>query len=141
MAKGGVHVFTIPKTIELYFYAEQKGMHALWLSLSTPEFRSAIDRGLDECGRLGAKTWIVDLTREPGVPSQPDLRWLENDTAPITQRNGLLGLVNIHGASAIAKMGSRRWTKSASDNGLAVYDCVSLDDALQLSAEIANGKG
>jgi hypothetical protein len=141
VAKGGVHVFTIPKTIELYFHPREKGMHALWLSLSTPDFRTAIERGLDECGRLGAKTWIVDLTREPGVPTQADLRWLENDTAPITQRNGIAGLVNIHGASAIAKMGSRRWTKSASDNGMAVYDCASLDDALALAAEIANGKG
>ena len=141
MSKGGVSIFTLAKTIECVHYPAQKAMHAIWLSLSTPEFRTAIERGINECGRLGALTWIVDLTRDPGVPSQADLRWLEEDTAELTRGNGLKGLVNIHGASAIAKMGSRRWTKSASENGMSVYDCASLDDALQLSAEIANGKG
>ena len=71
MAKGGVSVFTIPKTIECVHYPAQKAMHAIWLSLSTPDFRAAIERGLNECGRLGALTWIVDLTRDPGVPSHP----------------------------------------------------------------------
>jgi hypothetical protein len=141
MSKGGVSIFTLAKTIECVHYPAQKAMHAIWLSLSTPDFRAAIERGLNECGRLGALTWIVDLTRDPGVPSQADLRWLEEDTAELTRGNGLKGLVNIHGASAIAKMGSRRWTKSASENGMSVYDCASLDDALQLSAEIAKGKG
>src|SRR5262245_29691818 len=136
MAKGGVSIFTIARTIECVHYPTQKAMHAIWLSLSTPEFRTAIERGINECGRLGALTWIVDVPRDPGVPSQADLRWLEEDTRELTRRNGLKGLVNIHGASAVAKMGSRRWTKSASDNGMSVYDCASLEDAFQLSAEI-----
>jgi len=141
MAKSGVHVFSIPKTIDVYFHAAEKAMHAAWISLSTPQFREALERGLNECGRLGAKSWIVDLTREPGVPTQADLAWIENDSREITFRNGVTAVINVHGASALAKLGSRRWTKAASDNGMITCDCASLDEALALAAEVASGKG
>jgi hypothetical protein len=37
-------------------------------------------------------------------------------------------------------MGSKRWSKSASDGGMSTYDCASLADALQLAADVASGK-
>ena len=49
-------------------------------------------------------------------------------------------IVNVHGASQVAKMGSKRWSKSASDGGMATYDCESMPDALLLAADIASGK-
>lgn len=139
-AKGGTHVFTIERTLTCTFYPAQKAMHAAWVSLCTPQFREALVRGLNECGRLGAVSWLVDLTADPGVPTQADLAWIETDTRPITFSNGVRAVINIHGASVIAKMGSRRWTKSASENGMLTYDCTSLEDALALAAEVASGK-
>jgi hypothetical protein len=33
-----------------------------------------------------------------------------------------------------------RWTRGASDGGLATFDCESLDDALELAARVASGR-
>jgi hypothetical protein len=63
---------------------------------------------------LGAITWIVDLTRNRGVPSQSDL--------------------------VCATMGAKRWSKSANASGMSTYDCKCLADALVLAGEIASGK-
>ena len=133
-------MFKIDKTIECIFYAAQKGMHANWISLCTPDFRAAVERGLNECGRLGAKSWIVDLTRDPGVPSQADLKWIETDTAQLIEANDVKALINVLGQSSIARMGARRWSRSASANGMLTYDCASLEDALEIAAEVASGK-
>jgi hypothetical protein len=35
-------------------------------------------------------------------------------------------------------MGAKRWSKSASDNGVATYDCASMDEALEIAAEVAS---
>jgi hypothetical protein len=135
-----VHVFTVERTIEVFHYPAHKALLGEWLSLCTPQFRAALMRANEEAGRLGAKSWLVDLTRDPGVPSAPDLKWIETDSVKSSVRNGVRAVINIHGASALARMGSRRWTKTASANGMLTYDCVSLDDALELAAQVANGK-
>lgn len=140
MAQPGKPVFAIEKTITVLHYPVQKALVGIWESLSTPQFREALTRAVDEAGRLGARSWIVDLTREPGVPTQADLAWIETDCARRSVRNGVRACINIHGASVLAKMGARRWTKTASDNGMLAYDCASLDDALELAAQVASGK-
>ena len=43
-------------------------------------------------------------------------------------------------SAPLARMGSRRWAKTASDNGMLTYDCVSLEDALELALQVASGK-
>lgn len=43
-------------------------------------------------------------------------------------------------ASALAKMGSQRWARSPSDNGMQTDDCARLEDALELTAQVAAGK-
>jgi hypothetical protein len=136
---GGVHLFTVEKTIKVVHYAAQKALVGEWESLCTPQFREALARAVKEAGRLGAKSWIVDLTRDPGVPTQADLKWIDSDCAQLSVDNGVKAVINVHGASALAKMGSRRWTKSASDNGMLTYDCASLEDALEIAATVASG--
>jgi hypothetical protein len=97
-------------------------------------------RGIDECQRLGAKSWIVDMTGEPGVPSQDDQAWIESFNADNALRKGVKAVINVHGASALAKMGARRWSKAAIDKGLPTYDTNSVEEALELAAWIASGK-
>jgi hypothetical protein len=141
MAKSvGVHVFTIEKTITVRYYAAQKALVGEWHSLCTSQFREALMRAMDEGARLGAKSWVVDLTDDPGVPTQDDLKWVETFNVGNALRKGIIACINVHGASALAKMGSRRWTKSASEQGMITYDCVSLDEALELAAQVASGK-
>ncbi len=137
---AGTPVFAIEGTISVAHFAPQKALVATWFSMVTPCFREALERGLDECGRLGAITWIVDLTRNPGVPSQADLGFIEKDCVEICERNHVSAVINIHGSSAIASMGAKRWSKSANANGMTTYDCTSLADALSLAAEIASQK-
>jgi hypothetical protein len=139
MSKG-VHLFTIERTIRVYHHAPQKALVAVWESLCTPDFREALMRGMDECQRLGAKSWIIDLSLDPGVPSQEDQSWIETFNAQNSYDKGVRACINVHGASALAKMGSRRWSKSASDKGIATYDCSSLDEALAIAAQVASGK-
>ena len=136
----GKELFKIPGTIVVEYFAEQRAVLGGWESLSTSEFRNALTRGLSECGQLRAKSWLVDLTRNPGVPSQADLTWLMTDAAPLTLDSGIRAVINIHGASALAAMGASRWTKSASEGGLITCDCRSLADALELAADVAEGK-
>src|SRR5262245_37297506 len=137
---AGTPVFTIEGTISVVHFAPQKALVATCHSMVTPRFCEALERGLDECGRLGAITWIVDLTRNPGVPSQKDLGFIEKDCVEICERNHVSAVINIHGSSAIASMGAKRWSKSANANGMTTYDCTSLTDALSLAAEIASQK-
>ncbi len=136
----GTELFRIPGTIVVEHHPQQRAVLARWESLSTPQFREAMMRGLSECGRLRAKSWLVDLTRNPGVPSQADLTWLLTDAAPPTLDSGIRAVINIHGNSALAKLGSTRWSKSASEGGLVTCECRSLADALELAAEVVDGK-
>jgi len=136
--RGGVHVFTVPKTIEVTFYAAKHAVCGSWISLSGDGCRTALERALNECGRMRAKSFIADLTRDPGVPSQADLKWIEGDGARLLISNGVRAVINVHGGSAVARMGAKRWSKSAADNGVATYDCASLDDALEIAAEVAS---
>jgi len=76
----GTELFRIPGTIVVEHFPKQRAVLAGWESLSTPQFREAMERGLSECLRLRAKSWLVDLTRNPGVPSQADLDWLKLGT-------------------------------------------------------------
>ena len=59
---AGTPVFAIEGTISVAHFAPQKALVATWFSMVTPCFREALERGLDECGRLGAITWITVLT-------------------------------------------------------------------------------
>jgi len=126
--------------MEAVHYPEAKAVVSHWESLCTPDCCAAIERGSGECRRLGARSWIVDLSQGPGVPSQADLRWMETTGVTLAKQNGVIAVINVHGASAIAKLGSKRWTKGASDGGLTTYDCKSLEDALALAAEVASGR-
>lgn len=137
---GGVHLFTVEGTVRVVHHAPQKALVSEWQSLCTPQFREALMRGMDECQRLGAKSWIVDLTHDPGVPSQEDQGWIESFNAENAVRKGVRACINVHGASALSKLGARRWSKSASDKGMLVYDCASLEDALEIASRVAAGK-
>ena len=108
---SGVHLFTVERTVRVYHHAAEKALVSVWDSLCTPQFREALMRGIDECQRLGAKSWVVDMTGDPGVPSQEDQNWIETFNAENALRKGVIAVINIHGASALSKMGARRWSK------------------------------
>jgi hypothetical protein len=138
---AGVSLFKVAKTFEAVHYPEAKAVVSIWESLASPACTAAIARGIQECGRLGAKSWLVDLTHNPGVASQADLLWMGTTGVDLCKKHGVLAIINIHGASSIASMGSKRWTKGASDGGLATYDTTTLADALELATDVAqNGE-
>lgn len=139
MAAAGTHLFTIEGTIRVTHYPVQKALVGDWESLCTSEFRAALMRSMDEARRLGAMSWIVDLTRNPGAPSQEDQKWVETFNVGNALSKGVIACINVQGASAISKLGARRWTKSASDQGMITADCSSLEEALKLAAQVASG--
>src|SRR5262245_61166150 len=112
---AGVFLFRIPKTIECVYYPESRAVVAHWESLSNGDAVAAIRRGSDECRRVAAKSWIVDLTQNPGVPTQEALQWMATEGVDLAKKNGLAAVINVHGDSALASLGSKRWTKGASD--------------------------
>ena len=133
-------IFTIEGTIRVEHRPAERALIGHWQSLCTAQFRGALERAMSEAGKLGAITWIVDLTENPGVPSQDDLAWIEAKAFGLARKKGVRAIVNVHGQSKVASMGSKRWSKSASDGGMSTYDCASLIDALQLASDIASGK-
>lgn len=133
-------LFEIAGTIEVVFHPAERALVGHWQSLNTPQFRTALEKAMAEAGRVGAVSWIVDLTDDPGVPSQADLAWIGSSAVGLAKRNGVRAIVNVHGASQVTRMGSKRWSKSASDGGLATYDCANMRDALQLAADLAAGR-
>lgn len=133
-------LFSIEGTISVDFHPAERALVGHWVSLSTDQFRTALEKAMAEAGKHGAITWIVDLTQNPGVPSQDDLSWIEKTAVGLAKRNGIRAIVNAQGGSVVAKMGSKRWSKSASDGGISTYDCESVADALQLAADVASGK-
>ena len=138
---AGTELFKIPRTVVVEHYPKQKALVAIWESLSTPQFREAVERGMQECRRLGAKTWIADLTHNPGIPFQEELAWIEAEGASkLARSSGVVALVNVHGSSTMSSMGARRWSKSADENGLATYDCQSLQDGLDIATDVAAGR-
>jgi hypothetical protein len=140
MAATGTHLFTIDGTIKVTHYPAQKALVGEWESLCTPDFREALMRSMDEAHRLGAMSWIVDLTREPGVPSQADQKWVETFNVGNALSKGVIACINLHGASAISKLGSRRWTRSAGEQGMVTGDCSTLEEALKMAAQLASGE-
>jgi len=137
---AGTPLFSIAGTVSVTHHASEKALVASWQAMTTPHFRDGLERGLAECGRLGATSWIVDLTQNPGVPSQADLGWIESHCVGLCKRHGIIAVINIHGTSAVAAMGAKRWSKSASNGGMSTFDCISLADALALAADVASGK-
>ena len=135
-----VPLFSIPKVVEVVYHPGSRAVVAHWESLCTPEARKAIERASDECKRVGAKTWIADLTQNPGVPSQEDLVWMGTTAVALARKCGLVAVINVHVESALATLGSKRWTRGASAGGMSTYDCKSLGDALQLAADVAAGR-
>jgi hypothetical protein len=133
-------LFEIEGTVSVEHHPGQRAVVGTWRSLSTAHLREGLERGLKECGRLGALSWIADLSLEPGVPSQEDLHWIQTTAVSLCKKYGLRAVINVLGASAVAKMGAKRWSKSASDAGMSTYDCASLADALQLALDVATGK-
>ena len=140
MAAARIHLFTMDGTIKVSHFPAQKALVGEWESLCTSDFREALMRSMDEAQRLGALSWIVDLTRNPGAPSQEDQKWVETFNVGNALSKGVIACINLHGASAITKLGSRRWTKSASEQGMITGDCSTLDEALKLAAQVASGE-
>ena len=138
---ASVTLFSVPKAVTVTHHSEVKACMATWEALSSPKFREAVERGLHECGRRGAKSWIVNLSgKNPGVPTQADLKWIETAAIEIAKANGVVAVINVLGPSAVATMGAKRWSKLMSEGGLATYDCASVGDAMALAGEIASGK-
>ena len=135
-----VPLFSIPKVVEVVYHPGSRAVVAHWESLCTPEARKAIERASDECKRVGAKTWIADLTQNPGVPSQEDLVWMGTTAVALARKCGLVAVINVHGQSRISNMGSKRWSKNATAGGMSSFDTNSLADALQLAADVAAGR-
>jgi len=134
-------LFSVPKAVTVTHHPAAHACMATWTALSAPCFREAVTRGIQECGRLRAKSWIVNLTgKDPGVPTQADLKWIETDCIQLAKDNGIVAVINVHGVSAVASMGAKRWNKMVSDGGLTTYDCSTVSDALALATEIYEGK-
>ena len=133
-------IFTIEGTISVEHRPAERALIGHWQSLCTAQFRDALQRAMAEAGKVGAITWIVDLTENPGVPSQADLAWIESTGVGLAKKHGVRAIVNVHGRSKVATMGSKRWSKSASEGGMSTYDCANFVDALQLASDIASGK-
>ena len=134
-------LFSIPKAVTMTHHAEAKACMATWVALSSPHFRDAVTRGLSECGRLGAKSWIVNLTgKDPGVPKQADFAWVSSDGLDIAKRNGVRAVINVLGASKVAAMGAKRFSKIVTEGGISTYECTTVADALQLAADVAAGR-
>jgi hypothetical protein len=130
----------MPGVLTVVYRSAPKAAVAHYDKLCTPAIREAIEKGLAAAGRVGARTWIIDLTRKPGVPAPADAQWIETEAVRLVMVNGISTVVNLHGASAVARMGSQRWSKSAAISGLTIYDCDSLDSALELAATVAAGR-
>jgi hypothetical protein len=133
-------LFEIDGTIEVVFHPAERALVGHWQSLNTSEFRTALEKAMAEAGNHGAVTWVVDLTENPGVPTQADLAWIEAKAVGLAKRNGIRAIVNVLGASQVARMGAKRWSKSATDGGISTYDCASLTDALRLAGDISAGR-
>ena len=136
----GTELFRIPGTIVVTHYNAQRALVAGWESLSTPAFREAMIRAVSECARLRVKSWIADLTCNPGVPSQADLEWLKTGASQSTADSGIRAVINVHGKSALSSLGANHWSKGAAAGGLVTGDCQSLEEALELAAKVAEGK-
>jgi hypothetical protein len=139
MAAAGIHLFTTPGTIKVVHYPAQKALVGEWESLCTPQFREVLMRAIDEAHRLRAMSWIVDISGNPGAPSQEDQRWVETFNVGNALSKGVIACINVHGASAIAKLGAKRWTKSAGEQGMITGDCSTLEEALKMAAQVASG--
>ena len=133
-------LFSIEGTISVEYLPAERALIGHWESLCSPRFREALEKAMAEAARVGAVSWIVDLTKDPGVPSQADLGWIESKAVGLAKRSGIRAIINAHGKSIVSKMGSKRWSKSASDGGLSTYDCESVADAIACAADVASGK-
>jgi hypothetical protein len=136
----GNTIYNMPGVLQVDYDATKRAAIAHYTKLGVPTIREAIEKGLAAAGNAGARTWIIDLTLKPGVPTQPDAEWIGTVAVALVKKNNIKSVVNVHGASAIARMGSARWTKSATEADLPIYDCDSMADALEIAGRVAAGQ-
>ena len=136
-----VTLFSVPKAVTVTHHPAAHACMATWSRLDAPCFREAVTRGLAECARLGAKSWIVNLTaKDMGIPSRADLEWIESECLQVARDNGIVAVINVHGVAHDKTEDAERWNKLVSNGGLTTYDCSTVSDALALATEIFEGK-
>jgi len=81
----------------------------------------------------GARVLIVDAADAAGVPSDEDQDWFGQVVFPFYRQHGLSALINVQPRSALTRLGTRRWSRTASGFGFDIIDCSSLDHAYELA--------
>ena len=137
---SGENIYSMPGVLTVEYRDDRKTALAHYDKLSVPSIREAIEKGLAAAAKAGAKTWVIDLTRNPGVPRQDDAKWIETEAVRLVIANGFKAVINVHGGSAVARMGSQRWSRGAQVSGLSIYDTDSIDAALELGGKVATGQ-
>jgi hypothetical protein len=131
---------SIPGTITLEHHPTDGAVVGRWHSFHTGRYREAVEAHIAATGQVRARTSIIDVSSDPGVPRQEDLVWTEQVAKQLMRKAGVTAVINVLGDAVLVKMGARRWSKGATDAGLTSYDCGTLKDALALARKLALGK-
>jgi hypothetical protein len=136
---AGQQLVDIPKVLTVEYYPEHKAVVAHWHSFTRGNVVEGIEQGAKAAGKLGVKSWVIDLTEAPGVPTQVDQSWLANNGHSLLISQGIVAIINIVGDSAMAKMGAHRWSETADKMGIHIFNTISLAEGLLLADKVSQG--
>jgi hypothetical protein len=124
---------------EATFDAATQTIYARWDKFPAEgHFRPCLDAQAKLVAAGRAKFVIVDVSKTTGVPLQEDQAYLVEKVFPAYKAGGLKAIITVVPASAITKMGAKRWQDSGSQFGFAMYEAASVADAEQLIRDKAS---
>jgi hypothetical protein len=84
-------------------------------------------------------TYIANVSvGNPGVPSQDDARWVAAGCSGLSPASGIVAVVTVKSGSTVASLGTKRLRESVDARGGSVHQCSSVDEALEIAAQIAS---
>ncbi len=81
--------------------------------------------------KQGARYLIIDVADAKGVVRQEDQAWFGNTLFPAFDRAGLAKMVNVLPKSALTKLSSGTWSKTASPFNFEIFEASSIDEAVR----------
>lgn len=132
-----VAVFEEPGVFSCSWYPEAAAIVGQWRSFGAGRVRECVTRHIAEGGARRASSCIVDVTGAGDVMSAEDATWVDEQGAPMLFREGIPLLVNVVPAWTPDHTGADRWAEAVHGQGVTIYTCGSLADALAITRAVS----
>ncbi len=129
-------LYSAPGICSATFDASRGVITATWHKFpGDGHFKPSLDAQAKLVASGQAKYVIVDVRTTVGVPAADDQEYLVKTIFPAYKRGGLRAIITLVPASALTRLGAKRWQDSGAGFGFQMFEAGSPADAEALLAE------